>query len=1016
MAADTVEAEVTVEPTRSGFSHRTVLDQAPEGDVQLRFPLKFSKGLKALREEATGDLRAVDADGETVFFAPAPTMWDAKINEASGLPAAETTVDTAIETVDGVQILVLTASKEWLQDTQRQYPVTIDPTWTSDASDTWVQEDVTGSKAGDVELRVGTFNGGVTKARSFLQFSSQALSGKKITNADLRLYNHYSYSCTSSPTEVQRLTSPWVSTDVRWTNQPTYTTSGEGVHNVSKGYSSACAAGYVTYPITPIAQYWADNPDKNYGVRLLAQDGTNNYTWKRYRSANYAEGTTEPTEPRFVVTYNSYPSTPSKVSLGAGQFKVSGTTTYATTLKPTLQATVSDLEKGNVFAEFDLITGSTTTLSKVDGSTVASGAVSKYTPGSNLVNGSTYTATAWGNDTSLRSKSAGASLTFTVDTTAPSTPSLSTPNYANNAWRQSAPSSNMFTFSTSSTDTEKFQYSKDGGSWTDLTATGTSSRTATLSWNPTGSHKLQVKAVDKAGHSSGIATFSFMNGLATLTAPAAGATTSDAFRVQANAPSSSTGTVTPTVYWRAAQDGGTDDTSTYGSSSAGQGWNAAQTLSPIAANAPVAVDTMLDVSTSPAGVLKALGKERITALVEIQVCFAYAGQTGSAAVQCSTNTTNPARAVTRLPHAFGDAYPVADAGDGQLALATGELNLSEADVSQEAVNTGLTISRTYSTYSGLGANSAIFGAGWRASLDGPTEGLAGMLVAESTAVDGTITLIDINETTLVFRQPGNTKTSLKTGTYTPANDFATASGLKLRLEGSGTAARIHVTEPDGTTTSFIKGALLEAGTTISEWTPHEVSSTGSTGTTKFTRDGQGKITRISAGTETDLSCDTTPNTKGCRVLDLTYEAGSNRLSTVTYTAWDPELASPTMATKELVFFTYKPHDDKTVLATAKDSRTGITTHYDYQGTSLAGVPLLASTEEKTASGERVSAPTYYGYGTGPGTGRPDWLETIHRGSPSTGDGKTQTARFVYGVNPAGDGATLPNLSETAVKM
>lgn len=209
MPADSqpVDASVIVEPLRSGFSHRTVLEQAPEGEVSLRFPIKLSKGLKLSKDQDTGDLRAVNGKGETVFFAPAPTMWDAKVDEASGLHPAERLVETTLTEEDGVPVLTLNADAAWLQDPERQYPVTIDPTWSSNASDTWVQADVPGSKAGDPELRVGTFNGGTLKSRSFLQFASSALDGKKITKAELRMHNYHSYSCTSSPVKVQRVTS-----------------------------------------------------------------------------------------------------------------------------------------------------------------------------------------------------------------------------------------------------------------------------------------------------------------------------------------------------------------------------------------------------------------------------------------------------------------------------------------------------------------------------------------------------------------------------------------------------------------------------------------------------------------------------------------------------------------------------------------------------------------------------------------------------------------------------------------
>lgn len=999
--ADTAEASVTVEPTNTGFTHKTILDAAPEGDVELRFPIKLSKGLKAAQDKETGDLRAVDADGKTVFFAPAPTMWDAKVDKASGLHAAETAVETSLETEGTTPVLVLKASKDWLQAPEREYPVTIDPSWTSGVSDTWIQADVPGSKAGDQEIRVGTFNGGSLKSRSLLQFGSTALAGKKITKAELRLNNYYSYSCSSASVKVQRLTTAWTSSEARWTAQPSATTSGEGSLNTSKGYSSACAAGYVYYPVTPIAQYWADNPTKNFGVRLIAADETNNLAWKRYRSANYSGTST--THPLFVVTYNSYPYAPTGVSFGSGQsVKDSGGKLWVKSLKPEFRAAVSDPDGGKVKAEFDVTDSSGGVFwNKAAGTTVAAKSVSVLKGQStSLVNGKTYTAKAWANDGTLRSKAAGAATTFTVDTTAPTVPSIaSSGGYANNGWKDTKPSSNTFTF-TSASDTNQFQYQTNNDAWKSLAA---SSGKATLSWNPTGANILRVKAIDKATNTSTTTTWTFGNGAASLTAPASGVTTSDAFKITAAGPTSSTGAVTPTVYWREA-DSVSADTAQYGATT---GWYKAADLPSIAQGQAVKVDHLLDIAAAPADKLKDLGKDRVPALVEVQVCFDYAGAPATSKLQCTTNKTKKPVRVTKLPHAFGDNYPVADAGDGQVALATGELNLSETDVEVDAGNTGLSVSRSYSSYSGIGANSRIFGKGWRANIDGPDEGLSGLLVAESTAIDGTITLINDDETAAVFRQPGNGRTSLKAGTYAAANEDATESGWKLALTGSGTAARIKVTEEDGTTTTFKKGANLEGNPKIFEWITETVTGGNAVGTSRFVSNAAGLTTKVISGTETDLSCDSAP-VRGCRILNLDYDA-SGKATKVTYTAWDP--AKNAMNTVPIAEYGYDGTTVDAKLTTVKDSRTGDITTYTYTADSAAGVPLVASTEEKTSAGARVDAPTYYEYGRGDTTtGRSDWLETVKRGSATDGSGKTQLARFVYGVTPEGNGSDLPDLS------
>lgn len=1010
-AEQSVSANVVVQPLRSGFSHRTVIDGAPEGDLSLRFPIKLSKGLDLKKDKDSGDLRAINARGETVFFAPAPTMWDAKIDEASGLPSAERIVDTELTEENGVPVLTLNVNAEWLQDSERQYPVTIDPTWSAGASDTWVQEDVPGSKAGDPELRVGTFNGGALKSRSFLRFESSVLDGKKITKAELRMHNYHSYSCTSAPVKVQRVTTAWISTDVRWTAQPSVTTSGEGENNVSKGYSSSCAEGYVYYPITPIAQYWADNPTKNFGVRLIATDETNNYSWKRYRSANYVTGANDPIEPQFIITYNSYPGTPSTVSFGSGQSVKDGAgKLWVRSKNPEFRATVTDPDGGNVKAEFDM-TGSGA-LTKQAGSTVASKQVSTYKP--TLAEGGTYTVSAWANDGSLRSKAAGPATTFTVDSVAPTTPTItSSALIKNDGWQTGRPAANTFTF-TSSADTNKFTYQLNNDAWKTIDATAGK---ASITWNPTGANILRVKASDKASNTSGTTTWTFGNGVASLTSPVAGSTTSDAFKVTGQGPTAASGTVTPKVYWREANSVTADKTK-YGST---DGWYEGATLPDVAAGQPVKVDTMVNIATSPEGKLKELGKDRIAALVELQVCFDYSAAPAASKLQCTANEVKKPVQVTKLPHAFGDNYPVSDAGEGQVALATGELNLSETDVEVDAGNTGLSVNRSYSSYSGLGANSKIFGKGWRANIDGPDEGLAGLLVVESTAVDGTVTLVEDDETAAVFRQPGNGRLPLKTGTYIAANEDASASGWKLALSGSGTTTRIKVTEKDGTVTTFKSGKTLDGNPLVKEWIAESVTGSNGTGTSKFVSDSNGRTTMVIAGTESNLTCDATTlvhteatPVKGCRRINLDYDT-SGKVTKVSYTAWDPAVSL--MKTVNIAEYGYDGTTADARLTSVKNSRTADVKTYTYGADSAAGVPLLASTEQKTSGGARVSAPTYYSYGGGAGTsGRNDWLELVERGNATDGNTRVQTARFVYGLNPVADGKNLPDLREERVKL
>lgn len=1004
-----IPAQVRVEATRTGFSHFVTLDEAPEGDVTLRFPLTLSEGLTATINDA-GTIEVRNAEGELSFYAPQPLMWDAAINEQSGLPEHETPVEAElVAEEDGQQVLVLPVSGEWLQDAEREYPVTIDPTWSSPVSaDTWVQSDYAGVNGGSPELRTGTHNGGGVKARSLIQFPTTALNGKQILSADLQVNSYHSWSCTAASTYAQRVTSAWNPSTATWSNQPTATTVGQVAYTGAKGFSSACPAGDVTFPVTGIVQHWADTPASNYGFRLVAGNEGDSNGWRRYRSSSYLAGDNA-AEPHLRVNYNSYPNTPTSPLFTAGE-AVEWTdpvskvmTRYVKTTKPTLTAVVSDPDGGTMRVGADMFNGTTQVWNKQLGTAVASGGRSSMNPSSAtpaLVDGNSYTAKLWSFDGSLYSKASTSNLAFTVDMTAPGAPGVSATGVTNNGWTDTTPTTNRFTFTSAAADTVKYQYSQDGAAFIDLTA-NTTTRQATLDWAPQGAHELRVRAVDKAQNISAITTFKFGFGGAALTAPKSGASSTDTFQIKASSPAAGSGTVTPKIYYRAA---GTANASSFSATNgSADGWSLAETLPVAAAGAPVLVDKRLDATAAAT----AIGKTRIPALLDVQVCFTY---TSPAVTRCTwTQKAETNISVLRLPHAFGNGYPVADAGPGQAALYTGELNISETDVSVDAGGSGLTISRVHSSLSGAAADASAFGPGWRPSFSGPDAGLAGHLVADTTGIDGTVSLIGDDESAMVFRQPGATKVSGKPGVYEPVNDDAADSGLKLEVTGTGTTARINVTEDDGTVTVYLPGKI-EDGARI--WDAEKVVGPASTGTVTFTRDSSGRIIRILAPIEENTTCPTTGAlSKGCRALDIAYVGTTNggkvagRVDKISYTAWDP--ATSAMTTAPVADYRY---DTAGKLITVTNPRNNLTSTYTYGPATTAGVPTLASITE---AGQ---APVKFTYGAGAASSRADWIETVQRGNPTGTGADVQITRFAYGVTPKGDGRTLPGLSAGAVKL
>ncbi|GAB2464441.1 DNRLRE domain-containing protein [Streptomyces incanus] len=334
-------ADLVVSALPEGFSHLLVLKERPKEQVELRIPVA-ADGLK-LRKASDERLLWESKDGRDVATAPAPVMWGATERAASGEPADVTDVAVTVEGSGDGQTLVLTPDHSFLQDPDVRYPVTVDPTNTllGPVTDTWVQDAAyPTSQRGSTELKAGTYDG-LERARSYLKFDAARFRGKRVIDADLRLFSHWSSTCSTDNAgiEVRRVTGDWDPSAISWAKQPSTTTTAAPVSKAAKGYNANCPAGQVSWDVDGIVQAWADG-QPNYGVRLAAVNEKDPLTWRRYRSANYVDGSHDSaTEPSLIVTYNSAPTTPTEV--GASPRKA-GTPLVVRSLTPTLQAKVDD--------------------------------------------------------------------------------------------------------------------------------------------------------------------------------------------------------------------------------------------------------------------------------------------------------------------------------------------------------------------------------------------------------------------------------------------------------------------------------------------------------------------------------------------------------------------------------------------------------------------------------------------------------------------------------------------------
>src|SRR6185369_1645688 len=179
--------------------------------------------------------------------------------------------------------------------------------------------------SGQPELRLGTYDGGTTKARSYLHFDVSRFRGTRVQSAKLWLYATHSYSCSARNWEVWD--TALVGTGTRWSNQPNpytrWATTG-----ATLGHDAACNDNWIGTDIPNLIGAWAANGVTTGSMVLKAESETDTYGWKKFSSS---EGGAVP---HIDVTYNTRPNPAAGLSVSDRGDNAGAT--YTRSLTPTL--------------------------------------------------------------------------------------------------------------------------------------------------------------------------------------------------------------------------------------------------------------------------------------------------------------------------------------------------------------------------------------------------------------------------------------------------------------------------------------------------------------------------------------------------------------------------------------------------------------------------------------------------------------------------------------------------------
>ncbi|MER0427074.1 DNRLRE domain-containing protein [Streptomyces microflavus] len=834
---------LTVTALSQGFSQNVLLERAPDGPLEYRIPMRL-EGLRISRADS-GHLLLKDGDGKLVGEAPAPMMWDSSRDRASGESRNQAPVETRVETAgDGSQVLVLTPDADYF-DRDLTYPVTVDPTSTLAAStDTWVATNYPDSQVSSAELKSGTYDGGTTKARSYLKFDVAALKGKRITDTNLALYSFYSSTCSTAGagTQVRRITSNWSSSDVTWAAQPTTTATGAVTSTAAKGWNSSCPAGTVNFDVDAIVQAWADG-SPNYGVQIAAPDEKDSLTWRRFHSANHVSGDGS-TEPHLTVTYNSYPSVPAAQAISPSQVNVYNGSRYVTSLTPVLTAKVTDPDGSKTKAQFEVtanpVHADTTYSYTATSAEVASGSTAKlaiptakaFPAGKHL----RYRVRAYdGADYGPWS----AYTTFVMNTGKPNAPAVTCDAYPENGWTAKADGPVECTLKTDSTDGAGYHWSLDNPALTNTkldTANGSGGDALKISISPAnGWHTLYARTVDSGGNlSAAVTAYSFGVGTdgAAVLSPQDGDSTARRLTLAAKGQPSYTGATWQ--YRRGEADS----------------WHTVPVTDVTASGDSVA-----------SWPVKVTGGSATKLVWNLVSTLSEDGAIQLRAVFTDGTSSGSSQTVdTTLDRDAGSA-PTADVGPGTLNQLTGGYTLSGSDAKAFQANVGRTFSSRANSSDAEG-QAPVFGPGWTTSVSAEGSTYTQLRRTSATSVE----LLGADGTSVAF-------------TATSAGGWKPQTGAQaLTLTGTLGGAQFTLTDTDGNVAVFAKTTDANPTWTLSSATTAADESTVTVTSEAVTAGGKTlsrpKYVISPTAAVTAATCRSTPQAKGCRVLEFVYASST----------------------------------------------------------------------------------------------------------------------------------------------
>ena len=504
-------ADLVVRATATGFTHTLVVKTAAAAaDPSVRTTRLTAGGDAVLSQDADGTLLASAAGTPIAEAAPA-LMWDSKAGagvRSTAVAAGDVAEVARVHTTVSGKSLTLKAAPKLLDAKDRAFPIYIDPDWSVFKSK-WAYATDNGSSNDLSAARVGRNPDSGAIYRSYFAFPLTAngvhLGGKYVYSSRIEIKLDHSWACDPQSSSVYLTPAINAVPKASWSAMALWTYLGTA-------WGSANEAGGCNPPRPDMHMNWAsaalnaqlqEAANGRWGDFPIAVTARNSdhqqegvqARWKRFY----------PNEAKLFVDYDSIPSPPNALQVAGVACPANEVLTIGT-LTPTLSAVLPDEDPQTLLGYFEYV--------EVPASGNPDDAGVKLKPGTDpyatantratsppitITAGKTYAFHVTSKDPAPydRWSGWGAWCKFTVDTTVPRAPEVTTSTTSLGAGRPIT-----FTFHTTESDVVKFRYGWASPPATEAAATSGANKDATVTLVAPrfGRNTLWVRSIDATGN------------------------------------------------------------------------------------------------------------------------------------------------------------------------------------------------------------------------------------------------------------------------------------------------------------------------------------------------------------------------------------------------------------------------------------------------------------------------------------------------------------------------------------